>query len=122
MLGQKQQPTAIRAYRIARALNVNRSPESIKEAIVALKTQSAHALQQSLFAANHTQNAVMATRPSNPAAVFGAAAGVRFAASFVLFQAETRELEEYLGDLKLKANQIVNAAFPIAFSIAPIKS
>lgn len=87
-----------------------------------MKTLSAYALLQSLFAANHTQNAVMATRPSNPVAMFAAAARIHFAASFDSSQAETRELEKYLRDLKHKANQIVNAAFPKAFSALCFKS
>ena len=57
-----------------------------------------------------------AARPDRLVAVVGAAAGIRFVATFDLSQTETRELEKYLRDLILKAYQIINAALLLTSS------
>ena len=88
---------------------------------MAMKTLSAHALQQTLFATNHTQNAVGTARPSNPVAFPVLRPGF---ASLLrsTYLRQRRKLENHVRDLRLKANQIVNAGFLILFSILCIKS
>jgi len=63
-----------------------------------------------------------AAKSPNPAAVFDVAVAVRYADNFQLSQEETRQLEQYLHGLVIKANDIIEFAFLVTKSWQYISS